>query len=235
MEVKSIENLNMDECREYLQKNPNDEMASKVQNRLHEIFAAREKQQQKAERTKDAERKASINLKNKWIDINQLLENKKYRNLHGVRIFFVLIFFLCLFFVFSTLYYTNSTHLIYSASWREQCNNVYGLENILLNLEFISMRYWYDSQTNFPIWDSYRLGGTFGLLLLIGGFSLVLFLITTLNHSSLIGKIYNIEDGTQADKFRPIQNNQGKCGLCQLGWTRLTKLLPFQYDIILVG
>ena len=51
-------------------------------------------------------------------------------------------------------------------------------------------------------------------------------------HSPLIGEIYNIEDGTKADKYRPVQNEKGKCGLYKLGRTRIKKLLPFEYDLV---
>ena len=132
--------------------------------------------------------------------------------------------------VVTTLYYTSTTHCIYSGWGDEQANHVYGFENILLVLHFIRPSYWYS--TDFPLWDNYEVSDTFFAILLISVFLLILFLITSLNHSSLIGKIYNIGDGTKADIFRPIQNNQGKCGLCQLGRIRLKRLLPFQYDLI---
>lgn len=229
MEIKRIEHLSKDECREYLQNNPDGELAKEVQVRLNTILAAEEKARQR----KEAERKASVILKNKWIDINQFLEGRKYRDLQGLRVFFLILFSVCLFFVLVTLYYTNSTHCIYGKYLYVQCNYTYGLENILLNLRFLKMPwYWYDDEIVFPDWDNYREGDTFFAFLLIGGGMLVLSLITTLYHSSIIGKIYNIGDGTKADKFRPVQNKQGRCGLCQLGHTRLKRLLPFQYDLI---
>lgn len=229
MEIKRIEHLSKDECMEYMHNNPNGELAIEVQGRLNEILATEEKARQR----KEAERKASVILKNKWIDINQFLEVRKYRNLNGVRMLLLLLFTVCLFFVFATLYYTNSMHYIYDRGRDIQCNNTYGLENFLLVLQFIRMpRYWYDSDTVFPTWDNYREGDSFFAFLLIGGFLLVMFLITTLNHSSLIGKIFNIGDGAKTDKYRPVQNKQGKCGLCQLERTRLKRLLPFQFDLI---
>lgn len=229
MEIKRIEHLSKDECREYLQNNPDGELVKEVQGRLNAILAAEEKARQR----KEAERKASVTLKNKWIDVNQFLEKRKYKNLNGVRTILLILFSICLIAILTTLYYTNSTHYIHSESWSEQCSKTYGLENVLLNLRFLKMPwYWYDDETVFPTWDNYREGDTFFAFLLIGGFLLVMFLITTLNHSSLIGKIYNIGDGTKTDKFRPVQNKQGRCGLCQLGRTRLKRLLPFQYDLI---
>ena len=70
MEIKRIENLNKNECREYLHNNSNSELAKEVQGRLNAILAAEEKARQREE----SERKASVALKNKWIDINQFLE-----------------------------------------------------------------------------------------------------------------------------------------------------------------
>lgn len=229
MEIKRIEHLSKDECREYLQNNSDSELAKEVQVRLNTILAAEEKARQR----KEAERKASVILKNKWIDINQFLDGRKYRNLQGLRVFFLILFSVCLFFVLVTLYYTNSTHCIYGKYLYVQCNYTYGLENILLNLRVLEMPwYWHDDEIVFPDWDNYREGDTFFAFLLIGCAMLVLSLITTLYHSSIIGKIYNIGDGTKADKFRPVQNKQGRCGLCQVGRTRLKRLLPFQYDLI---
>jgi len=228
MEIKRIEHLSKDECMEYMHNNPNGELAIEVQGRLNEILATEEKARQR----KETERKASVILKNKWIDINQFFEVRKYRNLNGVRMLLLLLFTVCLFFVFATLYYTNSMHYIYDRGRDIQCKNTYGLENFLLVLQFIRMRYWYDSDTVFPTWDNYREGDSFFAFLLIGGFLLVMFLITTLNHSPLIGKIFNIGDGAKTDKYRPVQNKQGKCGLCQLERTRLKRLLPFQFDLI---
>ena len=229
MEIKRIENLNKNECREYLHNNSNSELAKEVQGRLNAILAAEEKARQREE----SERKASVALKNKWIDINQFLEETKYRNRRGLRNFLVFLFLICLSFVLITLYFTNSTHCIYSQYDYEQCNYVYGLENILLNLEFIRMPwFWSDSDTVFPTWDNYREGGTFCVFLVIDSILLVFYLIVFINNSPLVGKIYNIEDGTKADKYRPMQDMKGKSGLCELGFSRIKTLLPFQYDLV---
>lgn len=227
MEIKRVENLSKDECRDYLHGTPNGELAKEVQGRLNAILATEEKARQR----KEAERKASVTLKNKWIDVNQFLEEWKYKNLHGFRIILLLLLSICIIVVVTTLFYTSSIHYIYSESWSEQCSKTYGLENVLLNLRLIDTP-WYSFEGDFPTWDKYEGGETLPVVILIGCCLLIIFLIASLNHSSLVGKIYNIADGTKADKFRPIQNNKGKCGLCQLGRTSLIRLLPFQYDLI---
>ena len=227
MEIKRIEHLSKDECSFFLHNNPNGELAIEVQRRLNVILAAEEKERQREE----SERKTSIVLKNKWIDANQFLEKMKYRNLHGFRVFLLILSSLCLIIVFTTLFYTSSIHYIYSVSRSEQCSQTYGLENVLLNLQLIDTPR-YSLEGDFPTWEKYEGGETLPIMILIGCFLLIMLLITNLHHSSLIGKIYYIGDGTNADIYRPIQNKQGRCGLCELGQTRLKKLLSFQYDLI---
>ena len=228
MEIKRLDHLSKDECRDFLHNNPNSELTKIVQGRLNDILAAEEQERQREE----SERKASIVLKNKWIDINQFLEETKYRNKRGLINVFASLFLICLSVILITLYFTNGTHQFYGYSDDIQCNNVYGLENILLNLKFIKTPYWYSSGMNFPTWNNYQLGNTFLVFFIYCGFFLFMFIITIFCHSSLIGIIYNIEDGTKSDIFRPIQNKEGKCGLCELGNVRLKKLLSFQYDLI---
>ena len=189
MEIKRVENLSKDECREYLLSNPNGELAKEVHGRLNAILAAEEKARQR----KEAERKASVILKNKWIDINQFLGEKKYKNLRTIRYIFLFIFFLYFGYWLKTIYYTYR--------------------------DFPSWSYVFDLME--PVKILYLLGIPLSLYFLLYFF-----------HSPLKGQIYNIEDGSMADKYRPIQNKKGKCGLCQLGRTRLKRLLPFQYDLI---
>ena len=245
MEIKRIEKLNLDECKLYLQHNLNALIASEVQNRLNAIlneqynsnketasdvptrqnanFNGDKMSFQNEKKAEVHKNKDSVTLKNKWIDINQFLEdNRRYKNLRVIRILLLSILSIFMFLLLAVTYYINTEHTKYDI----QLDHVYGLEYVLYFMGLIRGPYYYHGDYHYG-------DGGVSIFLMIVSISLIfLYLVLAFFHSSLIGKIYNIEDGSKNELFRPIQNSQGKSGLCKLGKTRIKQLLPFQYDLV---
>jgi hypothetical protein len=91
---------------------------------------------------------------------------------------------------------------------------------------------WQYPSDTFPRWDCYRVDDLFGVPIFIGLVSILFLLLSSLFHSPLIKKIYNIQDGDKSQKYRAIQNKQGKMGLCKVGRLKIKKVLPFDYNDI---
>ena len=102
---------------------------------------------------------------------------------------------------------------------------------ILLKIDMIDTPWQYPSDT-FPRWDCYRVDDLFGVPIFIGLVSILFLLLSSLFHSPLIKKIYNIQDGDKSQKYRAIQNKQGKMGLCKVGRLKIKKVLPIDYNDI---
>lgn len=86
-----------------------------------------------------------------------------------------------------------------------------------------------------PHWGPYIDTGFVGVPIIICLASILFLLLSSLFHSPLIKKIYNIQDGDKSQKYRAIQNKQGKMGLCKIGRLKIKKVLPFDYnDIIMI-
>lgn len=229
MQIKNVDNFNLQDCERFLNENPNSDLADAVRLRqrqlMDEIFRANERDEEA--------RKAMINScrkKMQWIDMALFNEKKKYKTYSTSICITLVILCACAFAICPVVYFCNTTHYMYEGNSDRQATHVIGLESILLNLDMIKAPvWWYDDG---PHWDSYRAGDSCAVTSILGlvSFYCLVFLIRF--HSPLIKKIYNIQDGDKSQKYRAIQNKQGKMGLCKVERYRIKKVLPFDYNDI---
>lgn len=230
MQIKNVDNFNLQDCERFLNGNPDSELADAVRVRqrqlMDEIFRSNKRDEEA--------RKAQIHSymkKMPWIDMAQFNEKKKYKTRSTFRYIILGILFICVFTVGVVIYYCNSTHYMYEESSYAQATHVTGLVNILLKLYIIETP-WYYSDDFSPHWDYYCLGDLFGFPIIVGIVSILFFLLSYQFHSPLVKRIYNIQDGDKSQKYRAIQDKQGKMGLCKVGRFKIKKILPFNYDDI---
>ena len=91
MKIKSVENFTFEECREYLNQNPNGTERAAVEDRMNTILkqnAYTKEQEDKHKRLEQNQYENDV----KWIDIKQFLANRKYRKFSGLKnLFFALL------------------------------------------------------------------------------------------------------------------------------------------------
>lgn len=230
MQIKNVDNFNLQDCERFLNENPNSDLADAVRLRqrqlMDEIFRANKRDEEA--------RKAQISScrkKMSWIDMALFNEKKKYKTHSTFRSIICFILFVCAFTISSVVYYCNTTHYIYEEYSSRQAIHVTGIEHILLKIDMIDTP-WQNPSDTFPRWDCYRVDDLFGVPIFIGLVSILFLLLSSLFHSPLIKKIYNIQDGDKSQKYRAIQNKQGKMGLCKIGRLKIKKVLPFDYNDI---
>lgn len=80
MKFKNINDFTIDECKEYIKRNPNGRSLSMVQERMKYLLEKEEKNTE----TKDVFEKPGFS-KIQWIDIRQFLEKKHYRDFQWLR------------------------------------------------------------------------------------------------------------------------------------------------------
>lgn len=230
MQIKNVENFNLQDCESYLKNNPNGELAESVRLRQKQLID----QTNQVSREKDEERKRQVHcyeMKTQWIDMAEFNEKKKYKSLSFPRCILKSIIFISLLIVIVAVYYFCTEHYIYEEYASGQASYVTGIENFLLSCDIIDTPCF--GGDNFsPHWDTYSVDGGFFLFFGIGIFSFFILLLTSIWHTPFVSKIYNIQDGDKSLKFRTIQNKKGKVGLCKVGRLKLNKILDFDYDAL---
>lgn len=228
MQIKNVENFNLQDCDNYLKTNPNGELAESVRLRQKQLI----EQTIQVNRKKDEERKREVHsyeMNTQWIDMAEFNEKKKYKSLSFPRCILKSIVFICLLIVIVAAYYCNTEHYMYADSSYDQAFYVTGIENFLLRCDIIHCYWSYDFS---PHWDRYCVDGGFFLFFGIGIFSFFILLLTSIWHTPFVSKIYNIQYGDKSLRFRAIQNKKGKVGLCKVGRLKLNKILDFDYDAL---
>ena len=88
MQIKNVDNFNLQDCEKYLNENPNSELANAVKIRqtqlMNEILQSRKKDEET--------RKTQINSyreKMKWVSIEQFNAKKRYRDFSKICILFI--------------------------------------------------------------------------------------------------------------------------------------------------
>lgn len=230
MQIKNVDNFNLQDCERFLNENPNSDFADSVRVRqrqlMDEIFRANKRDEEA--------RKALISScrkKMSWIDVALFNEKKKYKTHSIFRCFTLGILCVCVFTIGLVVYYCNTTHYIYEKYSHAQATHVTGLENVLLNVGMIETPYYYVDGFS-PHWGTYENTGAVGAPIVICLVSILSLLLSSRFHSPLIKKIYNIQDGDKSQKYRAIQNKQGKMGLCKVGRLKIKKVLPIDYNDI---
>lgn len=160
-----------------------------------------------------------------WIDMALFNEKKKYKTHSTFRCIIIGILCVCVFTVGSVIYYCNTTHYIYEEFSHAQATHVTGLENILLNVGIIQTPGYYGDDFS-PYWDTYTNYGSVDVLFTICLASILFLLLSSLFHSPLIKKIYNIQNGNKSQKYRAIQNKQGKMGYAKLDGSKSRRFCP---------
>ena len=229
MQIKNVDNFNLQDCERFLTENPDSDLSDAVKVRqkqlMDEIFRAK----QRGEEARKAQI-ISCRKKMSWIDMALFNEKKRYKT-HSTSLCITLVILcVCAFAIYQVVYFCTTTHYMYEGNSDRQATHVIGLESILLNLDMIKTPFWwYDDG---PHWDSYRAGDSGVVLFVLGLVSIFCLVFLIRSHSPLIKKIYNIQDGDKSQKYRAIQNKQGKMGLCKVGRFKIKKVLPFDYNDI---
>ena len=118
--INNINEFNVAQCEKFLRDYPNHELADAVRKRLAEMRAE------------------FLQPKTKWMDINELLEKKRYWNLSLLRnVFLFLFLFIFIIPTCIVIYYTTTEHEMYrEASWKQE-EYVGGVERIALLLDLL--------------------------------------------------------------------------------------------------
>lgn len=229
MQIKSIDNFSLQDCKRFLQENPSSEMFDAVKFHQAQLLNQIAKEKRKNEQARKDAIKSYVK-KMQWMDFSQFLETKRYWNLTLIRFLFWIILFFSSTIIISTLYYINVSHLIYAEYSSDQASYVTGLENLLLNIGAIDTPYHWGDVIVYPYWDEYRADGTFFASVAFASISILILLILNFFHSPLKRRIYNIQHKELSRKYRAIQNEKGKFGVCKIDRFKLKKVLPFEYD-----
>lgn len=228
MKIKSVENFSLEECREYLNTNPDGPERSAVEDRLDAILHQKRYCEEQKEKQRKLEQERLIKDV-KWIDIKQFLSNHKYRKLSGAKIIVWLPLLIAVFILSASIYFSNTTHKMYDDDRWGQANYTTGVEWLLLDIGFIR-----PYEDEYPRYDSYYMrDGAFETLTLgvIIPAILLLIIIHFLSSPSL-PNIYNIEQEEKTKSVRRTQNRAGKLGLHLCKKRRILQLLPMEYDNI---
>ena len=104
MQIKNVENFNLQDCDNYLKNNQNGELVESVRLRQKQLID----QTNQVSREKDEERKRQVHcyeMKTQWIDIAEFNEKKKYKSLSFSRCILKSIVFICLLIVVAAVYF----------------------------------------------------------------------------------------------------------------------------------
>lgn len=230
MKIKSVENFSLEECREYLNTNPDGPERSAVEDRLDAILHQKRYCEEQKEKQRKLEQERLIKDV-KWIDIKQFLSNHKYRKMSGAKIIVWVPLLIAVFILSASIYFSNTTHKMYDNDTWDQANYTTGIESLLLQMDCIDPDpYWCTDEC--PRYDSYYMRDeAFATLGVIIPAILLLIIIHFLSSPSL-PNIYNIEQEEKTKSVRRTQNREGKLGLHLCKKRRIIQLLPIEYDNI---
>lgn len=195
MNIKSIEEFTFEECRAYLQENPEGELKAQVMNQLTRLEEQqREAREQALREAEDAERaerdrRNALETHVQWMDINHFRDVKpKYKN-------------------FRILCYILAALTAYSIIWllKYICPSDQGRD--------------------------YADGIALAIFTISSPILLLSFILFSIFSSPLLAQIRDIEN-PEGRRYLRMRNEERKLGLCRLGWARIAKLLPFDYDRI---
>ena len=96
MQIKNVENFNLQDCESYFKNNPNGELAESVRLRQKQLID----QTNQVSREKDEERKREVHsyeMNTQWIDMAEFNEKKKYKSLSFPRCILKSIIFIRIF------------------------------------------------------------------------------------------------------------------------------------------
>ena len=228
MKFKNIENFTLEECQEYLNTHPDGPGRSAVEDKLDAIQHQKRYYEEQKEKQRKLEQERLIKDV-KWIDIKQFLSNHKYRKLPGVKIIVWVPLLIAVFILSASIYFSNTTHMMYDDDRWDQANYTTGIECLLLQMDCIDPGSLYDE---YPRYDSYYMRDeAFATLGVIIPAILILIIIHFLSSPSL-PSIYNIEQEEKTKSVRRTQNRAGKFGLHLCKKRRIIQLLPMEYDNI---
>ena len=228
MKIKNITDFTIEECRMYLEQNPNGPIAKDVQNRLNLILEESAALKEKERHAKIA--KQDEQSKIEWIDFNQFLEIKKYKRHRFFRGFLFMIMFIIVFLITCTIYYSITEHFMFAEFCWEQARYTNGIESLLLYWDLIRPAYHIDLIQGY---GTYRIGDGILYVIYVLFITAIILLITSLFHSPIIPSIYNIEKTDyKKNKFVVVQNQSGEMGICRCDKFRIIPLLRCDYTKI---
>lgn len=145
MKIKSVENFTFEECREYLNQNPNCTERAAVEDRMNTILKQNAYTKEQDDNRKILEQNQYENDV-KWIDIKQFLANCKYRKFSGLKTLLFALLLSVIFLLLASLYYCNTDHYIMEKYSSEQARYTSGIESLLLYIDFIDVSDWLDEK-----------------------------------------------------------------------------------------
>ena len=230
MEIKSVEDFSLEECREYLNTHPDGPERTAVEDRLDTILHQKKYCEEQKEKQRKLEQERLIKDV-KWIDIKQFLSNHKYRKMSGAKIIVLVPLLIAVFILSASIYFSNTIHKMYDNDTWDQVNYTTGIESLLLQMDCIDPAP-YSCTDECPRYDSYYMRDeAFATLGVIIPAILLLIIIHFLSSPSL-PNIYNIEQEEKTKSVRRTQNRAGKLGLHLCKKRRILQLLPMEYDNI---
>lgn len=231
MNIKSVENFTLKECREYLNMNPNGSERFSVEARMNAILKQNEYNKEQKEIQKRLEQE-QYEKDVRWIDFKQFFSEHKYHRLSCPKIILWVLLISAGFLLAASFYYSGTTHVIYSEYRNEQAEYTTGIEQLLLKISFIEPDYHY-GDWEYPCYENYDLRDESAMtLLIILPAILILLIIIGFYHSPSLPTIYNIEQEEKTRFYRRTQNKRGVFGLHLCKKHKIIQVLPFEYDNI---
>lgn len=233
MEIKSVEKFSLEECQEYLNTHPDGPERSAVEDRLDAILHQKRYCEEQKEKQRKLEQER-LTKDVKWIDIKQFLSNHKYRKLSGAKIIVWVPLLIAVFILSASIYFSVTTHKMYSEYSSGQADYTTGVERLLLEIDIIDPDVCDLHQEDVPYNGQYRMRfeefywATLGVIIL----AIIFLIIIHFLSSPSLSKIYNIEQEEKTESVRRTQNRAGKFGLHLCETDRIIQLLPIQYDNI---
>ena len=227
MKIKRVESFTLEECQSYLEMYPG-ESCHAVKDRMKYLLEQIKDDEEQKEQEENARQEYYENDV-KWIDIKQFLAGRKYRKLSRIIAVLYTLLLVPTFLLGASVYFSATTHNLYSAYYYEQDDYTEGLEKLLLNLHVIYPEW----HSDYPTSGQYELSQVLPSILVPTYLILILaLLIISGFHSPTLRKIYNIEQEEKVKLFRRTQNIKGLYGLHKCFHTRTIQVLPFVYENI---
>lgn len=126
MKYKNTKDFTLDECREYIKRNPNGRSLSEVQERMNHLLEEEEKKTE----TKDVFEKPGFS-RIQWIDIKQFMEKRHYRDFQWLR--YPLIVAYCNLGFFAILFHGTAATIYLFASGIVVCLYIFSFDSPVLS------------------------------------------------------------------------------------------------------
>ena len=128
MKYKNTKDFTLDECREYIKRNPNGRSLSEVQERMNHLLEEEEKKTE----TKDVFEKPGFS-RIQWIDIKQFMEKRHYRDFQWLRYPLIVALLYCNLGFFAILFHRTDETIYLFASGIVVCLYIFSFDSPVLS------------------------------------------------------------------------------------------------------